>query len=122
MQVKDRSLDVLRRRLLDQKGSEIEQIQSKEGVLYRKAVLRGQIDEIEQLIVPKPLRVKVLQTANDIPLSGHLGIKKTLNMISQMFFWPGIRKDMSRFCKSCEVCQRTSNIIPSAELQWYHCL
>ena len=108
LQVKDKSLDVLRRRVLDHKGSKDEHIESKHGILYRKVVPKGQSEVVEQLVVPKPLRAKVLQTAHDIPLSGHLGKKKTLDRITQRFFWPGVRKDVTEYCRSCKPCQLTS--------------
>ena len=40
-------------------------------------------------------------------MSGHLGIKKTLDRVVAEFFWPGICGDVARFCKSCDICQRT---------------
>ena len=39
--------------------------------------------------------------------SGHLGAKKTEVRILPNFFWPGLRQDFIRFCRSCDVCQRT---------------
>ena len=39
--------------------------------------------------------------------SGHLGAKKTEVRILPNFFWPGLRQDVIRFCRSCDVCQRT---------------
>ena len=38
---------------------------------------------------------------------GHLGIKKTMNRILSSFHWPGINGDIVRFCRSCDICQRT---------------
>ena len=108
LQKEDRSLDVLRRRLVDQKGSKEVQIESKDGVLFRKVVLQGHNEAVEQLVVPKSLRQRILMTAHDIPLSGHLGRKKTLDRILQRFFWPGIRRDVKEYCRSCEPCQLTS--------------
>ena len=40
-------------------------------------------------------------------MSGHLGIKKTMDRVLTEFFWPGACGDVSRFCKSCDICQRT---------------
>ena len=40
-------------------------------------------------------------------MSGHLGIKKTMDRVLTEFFWPGVCGDVSRFCKSCIICQRT---------------
>ena len=33
--------------------------------------------------------------------------KKTLDRVVAEFFWPGICGDVARFCKSCDICQRT---------------
>ena len=40
-------------------------------------------------------------------MSGHSGIKKTMDRVLTDFFWPGVCGDVSRFCKSCDICQRT---------------
>ena len=40
-------------------------------------------------------------------MSGHLGTKKTLDRVVAEFIWPGICGDVARFCKSCDICQRT---------------
>lgn len=44
--------------------------------------------------------------AHDIPMSGHMGVKKTRNRILQHFFWPGIFSDTSKYCRSCPECQK----------------
>ena len=59
-----------------------------------------------QIVVPKPLRSKLLRWAHDDPASGHLGYKKTLIRLKKNFTWPGIRKDVERYCQSCGPCQR----------------
>ena len=33
--------------------------------------------------------------------------KKTLDKITSNFYWPGIHGDVTRFCRSCDICQRT---------------
>ena len=40
-------------------------------------------------------------------MSGHLGIKKTQDRACGSFYWPGIYSDVKRYCKSCDVYQRT---------------
>ena len=39
------------------------------------------------------------------PMSGHLGVKKTYFRILKHFFWPYIKTDVKRYCKTCTVCQ-----------------
>ena len=40
-------------------------------------------------------------------LTEHLGIKKTLDRVVSEFFRPRLCGDVARFCKSCDICQRT---------------
>ena len=50
---------------------------------------------------------------------GHLGVKKTSFKILQHFYWPGLNKDVSEFCKSCHECQiigKPNQKIPPAPL------
>ena len=39
--------------------------------------------------------------------SGHPGAKKTEVRILPNIFWPGLGQDVIRFCRSCDMCQRT---------------
>ena len=60
-----------------------------------------------QLVIPEGFREKVLRLAHETLMSGHLGIKKILDRVVSEFFWPGVCGDVARFCKSCDICQRT---------------
>ena len=60
-----------------------------------------------QLVIPEGFREKVLRLAHETLMSGHLGIKKTLDRVVSEFFWPRVCGDVARFCKSCDICQRT---------------
>ena len=59
-------------------------------------------------MVPKTLRKKVMEVAHDSIFAGHLGIKKTKDRIQTNFYWPGMQGDISSFCRSCDVCQKTT--------------
>lgn len=61
----------------------------------------------KQLVVPLPHRISVMKIAHDCVLAGHLGIKKTTDRVLSNFYWPGVQGDVGRFCRSCDVCQRT---------------
>ena len=58
-------------------------------------------------MVPLPLRQEVMNIAHSSILGGHLGVKKTTDEIISSFYLPGIHGDVTRFCQSCDVCQRT---------------
>ena len=95
------------------------------GVLVRRwtsltstnAHLKG--DVVQQIVLPSKYRSVVLETAHSLPMSGHLGIRSTYEKILRHFFWPGMRRDVTRFCKSCLVCQQVgkpNQVIPKAAL------
>ena len=53
-------------------------------------------------------------------LPGHLGVNKTYHKILNHFYWPGLKSDVSQFCKSCHTCQmvgKPNQTIPKAHLQ-----
>ena len=61
----------------------------------------------KQLVLPLSLRESVLEVAHDSILGGHLATKKTYDKVTSNFFWPGAYDDVSRYCQSCDICQRT---------------
>ena len=77
----------------------------KKGLIYRQLTLRGKTTS--QLVVPSSLTDRVMTLAHESLMAGHLGIQKTINRVVAEFFWPGVCGDVTRFCKSCDICQRT---------------
>ena len=93
----------------------------KAGLLYRiwkpKGVKKGGAQECEQLVLPAPCRSVVLRLAHEVPMAGHLGVTKTKDRVLQRYYWPGIFKDVAQYCRTCEVCQRsTPRKPPRAEM------
>ena len=73
-----------------------------------------------QIVVPKSYRHEILSIAHESPMSGHLGINKTYHKIINHFYWPGLRSDVSKYCKTCHTCQmvgKPNQTIPKAQLQ-----
>lgn len=60
-------------------------------------------------MVPMPLRRQLMEVAHESVMGGHMGVKKTTDKIQKAFYWPGIQGDVSRRCKSCDICQKTVN-------------
>ena len=58
---------------------------------------------IHQIVVPEPYRMEVIRLAHEGHLAGHLGINKIHHM--QHFYWPGLRKDVVKFCSTCHTRQ-----------------
>ena len=82
--------------------------EKRQGILYRIRRRIGGLGETwKQIIVPKSLRIRVMEVAHDSIFGGHLGVKKTKDRIQTNFYWPRMHNDVSKFCRSCDVCQKT---------------
>ena len=58
-----------------------------------------------QIVVPKIYRSEILSLAHETPLSGHVGVNNTYHKILNNFYWPGLKADVSNYCRSCQTCQ-----------------
>ena len=62
-----------------------------------------------RLCIPSgPIRLRLLQEFHDCISSGHPGRDRTYSRLSRHYYWPGIGKDVKKFVKTCDVCQRTT--------------
>ncbi|XP_059810752.1 uncharacterized protein LOC132383599 isoform X1 [Hypanus sabinus] len=75
---------------------------------------------VYQVVVPKAYRNEILTLAHSVPLGGHQGVRKTVDKILKHFYWPGLRKDVAMFCKTCHTCQivgKPNQVTPIAPFQ-----
>ncbi|QRW26437.1 Retrotransposable element Tf2 protein [Rhizoctonia solani] len=61
-----------------------------------------------KIVVPDvgALQMDLLRIFHNSPLASHLGRQRTLELVSQSYYWPGIRADTYWHMDSCETCQR----------------
>ena len=93
----------------------------KDRILYR-AYKHPRVNDgklIRQVMVPQPLRRQLMKVAHDSIMGGHMGVKKTTDKILSAFYWTSVQGDVVRYCKSCDVCQKTVNkgSVPKVPLQ-----
>lgn len=63
-----------------------------------------------RLCVPKKLQPFIMKEIHDSPLeSAHAGPERFWKSLSSRFYWPRMKKDVLRFCNSCDVCQKTKH-------------
>ena len=62
--------------------------------------------DVSQVVLPIELRERMLKLAHEAVMSGHQGRTKTKDRIWNQFWWPGLNADVTRFCRSCDICQR----------------
>ena len=74
------------------------------------------------LIIPECLKEKVMSLNHDIPLTGHMGIAKTIARIKSRYTWYKLTDDVEQFIKSCSACNQNkkATVKPKAPLGQYH--
>ena len=78
-----------------------------DDLLYR-TFNRGDGEVWKQPVVPNSLREQVMCIGHDSHVRT-LRVKKSSDSILRSFYWPGILRDVTRYCQSCDICQRTVN-------------
>ena len=75
-----------------------------EGLLFYHA---DEHDE-PRIMIPndESIRRDILYECHDAPTSGHLGREKTYLSVTRMFYWPKLYKYVSKYVRTCEICQR----------------
>ena len=108
LQQSDVSLKTYFDRVNDQENdSEAGQFYIRSGVLMRRWTHRSQpIDTGHgQIVAPVAIRSQLLYICHDIPASGHLGIRKSLDRLLRHFWWGSVQKDVREYCRTCHNCQ-----------------
>lgn len=57
-----------------------------------------------RIFIPKNMRQQVIQEFHGQGV--HFGIRRTLDLIQQFFFWPSMRKEIQLFVNECDICKR----------------
>lgn len=63
----------------------------------------------DRVYVPNhdPLKLTIMKEAHEGPAAGHPARSKTLELVGRRYYWPGMRKDIERFCRNCHPCKRS---------------
>ncbi|XP_068245419.1 uncharacterized protein [Palaemon carinicauda] len=94
-----------------------------EGLLYRfshpSTDEANNVVRTEQIVVPVQFRKSMLDLAQTIFFSGHLGMFKNFHSLARYFWWPGMKMCVKQFIRECETCQvmgKQNQCIPKALL------
>lgn len=72
-----------------------------------------------RLFVPVSLRSKVIHWAHTSLLTCHPGVKRTMFVIRQWFWWPAMVQEVSEYVAACPVCARNKTS-PRAQMGLLH--
>ena len=60
---------------------------------------------VHQVVLPLSFRPEVLRLAHEVPMAGHVGIRRTRSRIMAHFWWPRLYKDTAQFSRTCHAYQ-----------------
>ena len=81
--------------------------------MYRKTILDNSAER--KLILPTHLTKRVLNSCHD--QVGHQGIVRTLSLLRERFYWPGMHKQATLYVNKCQNCVKRKAIPDVAPLQ-----
>ncbi len=61
---------------------------------------------VDRLLVPSTLKWKLIQMYHDTSLARHMGFKQTIRRLHHRYTWPGMTRDVRRYCRGCLTCQQ----------------
>ena len=70
-------------------------------------VLVRKTETEHQMLVPDVLKRRLFEHVHSGPLSAHSGTDQTFAQLRANYYWPGMAKDVSSWCTSCDVCARS---------------
>ena len=73
-----------------------------EGVLFRRIFRPDGAEAVLQLLLPATLKQEVLAQVHQG--HGHQGVERTLELVRQRCYWPGMSSEVAQWCRECERC------------------
>lgn len=103
-------------------GNHLPDVKVSEGFAYKRDCFRkGQPYEefnVWKLWLPTELTADLIVKTHESDDNLHLGVGKTIKKLRQLYFWPGLNKQVNAIVTSCEKCKsmKSSNVVLRAEM------
>ena len=55
------------------------------------------------------LRAEIIRLHHNIPVGGHRGQWKIVELVTRNFWWPGVTKEVEQYEEGCNTCQHNKN-------------
>ena len=60
------------------------------------------------------LRAEIIRLHHDTSMGGHGGQWKTTELVTRIFWWPGVSREVKQYVERCDVCQRNKNCMQAS--------
>jgi len=90
----------------DIKKAEVKVIQGEEWKIEGELVLKeGKI----YVLKDDELRTEIIWLHHDVPVVGHEGKWKTVELVTRNYWWPGVTREVEQYVEECDLCQQIKN-------------
>ena len=62
------------------------------------------------IVVPESMQTEVIKLHHDSPTAGHMGVKKTIDLIQRQFWWSKMAESVNHYIQRCDSCQRNKSL------------
>ena len=90
----------------EMKKAEVKILQENKWQIEEDLVLK---ERKVYILKDKELRAKIIWLYYDVLVAGHEGRWKTTELVTKNYWWPGVTRDIGRYIKECDMCQRMKN-------------
>ena len=88
------------------KKAKVKELRGNEWKIERELVFKeGKV----YVLKDEELRAEVIWLHHDVPTAGHGGRWKMVELVTRNYWWPGVTRDVGRYIKGCDLCQRLKN-------------
>ena len=88
------------------KKEKVKELRGNEWKIERELVFKeGKV----YVLKDEELRAEVIWLHHDVPMAGHGGRWKMVELVTRNYWWPGVTRDVGRYVKGCDLCQRMKN-------------
>ena len=88
------------------KKAKVKELRGNEWKIERELVFKeGKV----YVLKDEELRAEVIWLHHDVPMAGHGGRWKMVELVTRNYWWPGVTRDVGRYIKGCDLCQRMKN-------------
>ena len=66
-------------------------------------------EEKVYVLKDEELRVEIIRLHHDVPVAGHRGRWKTVELVTRNYWWLGVTRDVGKYVEGCDLCQQMKN-------------
>ena len=77
---------------------------TEDGRLYKRGIASA-----HKLVVDRSQRMYLMKASHDS--LGHRGFYATKTLVGERFWWPEMERDISWYCKTCDICQKRQKLL-----------